>query len=848
MAWDPNRRDLIFWGGGHANYAGNEVYRFRSSSRRWERASLPSAVVEVSDAQYEPVDGLSNAPIAAHTYDNSEFLPIADRFVTFGGAAYNTGRFFQDTTRTRRTGPFFWDPSAAHPNRVGGTDGSHSNRTMYPNVTGGQMWENRDNLQTGSLTAGQYPGDRFSGFINGGTAYTVENGKDVLYVCDFDLWKYTVHAPENAALDTYEKVGNDASGLASAQGPGAYDPDRRVFVKLYGGTRNFVIWDLSTPGPTNPARAVTPFNADGTFNSNDIGNLGVDYDPIRERFLLWGGNKQLWELIPPANVVSGTWILQAVSQPPGSGPTRALRFTGVLGKWKYIPQYDVFMGMTEPESGEVWAYKPESWQPVLDLESDLKAPVAAISSPPANSTSSGTTTVTATAMDDVGVAEVELFVDGTRVATDSSEPYVFDWNTTAFLDGLVSLTVRAHDDAGNEGLSREVVLRVDNDVPAPDVTPPEVMISSPTDGSIVSGLVPLSATASDDRALVSLSIAVDGSTQCSTTTDTVVSCNWDADSADAGTHSITATAEDGSGNVGTDTISVTVEESGNQAPQVRLTQPVSGAGFAQGLDVVLEAEASDLDGGVVEVAFFANGMRLGAVTAEPYNFTWSTPPNGNHTLTAVATDDLGAVTTSLPVTINVGRAVMVLQDGLDGYLGTSDTYLADYYPKLNFGGSDTLIGYSHVYFYEILLRFEIFASEGGPVPDGATIESAKLELYKYSFYDHQYRAHRLLQDWSEREATWNQRLPGVPWAQGGARGSGTDIAAVADGEGLVGWQPQWIAIDVTSGVQAMSDGEPNHGWKLIPIAGNPNVKKFHSRDTASEPSKRPRLIVSFTLH
>jgi hypothetical protein len=217
-------------------------------------------------------------------------------------------------------------------------------------------------------------------------------------------------------------------------------------------------------------------------------------------------------------------------------------------------------------------------------------------------------------------------------------------------------------------------------------------------------------------------------------------------------------------------------------------------------------------------------------------------------LTAVATDDLGAATTSLPVTINVGRAVMVLQEGLDGYLGTSDTYLADFGPKVNFGGSDTLIDYSRVYFYEILLRFEIFASDGGPVPDGATIESAKLELYKYSFYDHRYRAHRLLQDWSEREATWNQRFSGVPWAQGGARGSGTDIAVLADGEGLVGWQPQWISIDVTSGVQGMSDGEPNHGWKLIPIAGNPNAKKFHSRDTVSEPSKRPRLIVSFTLH
>src|SRR5262249_44521284 len=87
MAWDPNRGDLIFWGGGHANYGGNEVYRWRSSTLSWERASLPSALVQTSSyPTYETADGVMNAPIASHTYDNQEFLPIVDRFVTLGGA------------------------------------------------------------------------------------------------------------------------------------------------------------------------------------------------------------------------------------------------------------------------------------------------------------------------------------------------------------------------------------------------------------------------------------------------------------------------------------------------------------------------------------------------------------------------------------------------------------------------------------------------------------------------------------------------------------------------------------------------------------------------------------------
>ena len=93
FAWDSNRGDLIIYGGGHANYSGNDVYRWRSSTLLWERASLPS------DIYYDPVgylaiDGVDAAPSAAHTYDNNRFLPVADRFLTWGGAAYNGGSLY----------------------------------------------------------------------------------------------------------------------------------------------------------------------------------------------------------------------------------------------------------------------------------------------------------------------------------------------------------------------------------------------------------------------------------------------------------------------------------------------------------------------------------------------------------------------------------------------------------------------------------------------------------------------------------------------------------------------------------------------------------------------------------
>jgi hypothetical protein len=86
-------------------------------------------------------------------------------------------------------------------------------------------------------------------------------------------------------------------------------------------------------------------------------------------------------------------------------------------------------------------------------------------------------------------------------------------------------------------------------------------------------------------------------------------------------------------------------------------------------------------------------------------------------------------------------------------------------------------------------------------------------------------------------------LAGVPWAQSGANGPGIDIALEADGEAPAGWEPQWLSIDGKDGVRRMSDGEPSHGWKPVPRGGNPNIRKFRSRETAADSFRRPRLAI-----
>ena len=67
------------------------------------------------------------------------------------------------------------------------------------------------------------------------------------------------------------------------------------------------------------------------------------------------------------------------------------------------------------------------------------------------------------------------------------------------------------------------------------------------------------------------------------------------------------------------------------------------------------ASADDTDGDIVKVEFFANGAKLGEDVEAPYSLTWSSPPEGNYRLTAVATDNDGAtaVSPTLPIVVEL---------------------------------------------------------------------------------------------------------------------------------------------------------------------------------------------------
>jgi hypothetical protein len=88
-----------------------------------------------------------------------------------------------------------------------------------------------------------------------------------------------------------------------------------------------------------------------------------------------------------------------------------------------------------------------------------------------------------------------------------------------------------------------------------------------------------------------------------------------------------------------------------------ITGPANGASFTAGTPITLTADATDMDGTVTNVEFFDSGSSLGSDNTSPFSVT-VTLYAGPHLLTAVATDDKGASTTSLVVT-NTGVSVVI---------------------------------------------------------------------------------------------------------------------------------------------------------------------------------------------
>lgn len=113
---------------------------------------------------------------------------------------------------------------------------------------------------------------------------------------------------------------------------------------------------------------------------------------------------------------------------------------------------------------------------------------------------------------------------------------------------------------------------------AADTTSPTVSLTAPLSGDTVSGSsVALAATASDDVSVSGVTFKVDGATIGTEDTAPAYVGNWDSTSLADGSHTLSAVARDGSGNLATSSISVTVDNTGPVSSSISSGTPASTA-------------------------------------------------------------------------------------------------------------------------------------------------------------------------------------------------------------------------------------------------------------------------------
>jgi hypothetical protein len=320
-------------------------------------------------------------------------------------------------------------------------------------------------------------------------------------------------------------------------------------------------------------------------------------------------------------------------------------------------------------------------------------PVVAMAEPVADAffVAGSSISLSAAATDPDGtIASVE-FLDGTTsIGRATLPPFAVTWSAPS--PGIHSLAARAVDDLGGASVSAAIEVVVGE--------APVVVVAAPAACAFVEGPRDVTLAAdvmSTGGRIVSVEF-FDGAALVGTAS----ADPWRVTLAAAplGNHSITAKATDDHGVAVTSRPSVFTVTGSNQPPTVAITSPLDGARLAPGTIVGFTATAADTDGTISKVEYWmgsVGGSLIGSAASSPYAVTWAALGSGSHAFYALAYDDRGAATASMPVSVTVDAnalpAVAVTAPAVDA------TYAAPATIALSASASDSDGAIAKVEFY-----------------------------------------------------------------------------------------------------------------------------------------------------
>ncbi|MEX0704601.1 MAG: hypothetical protein WD069_21050 [Planctomycetales bacterium] len=281
--FDTKRDRMIIWGGGHAGYAGNEIYAFDVGTMKWERLNEPS----------EPTNGRDTAPdgkpASRHTYNGLAYIAHADRMFGLGGSPCGSGNAVCQNTWIFDFDPKTWknmEPAGTLPSA-----GYECNASYDPETK--KVWWGNDAV-TNRFRHG--PG---------------------LFSYDYDANRWEKH-------DDFD-FGYYISTIDTKRGLLVLMSCRRE----RSSPKNVFVYDIRNKDFTRKRWETT--GGDEFLGSN---KPGLAYDPVADRYVGWTGGA-VYALDPE----SKKWTKH---DPPG-GPDRNKARQGIYGRWRYVPSVNAFI-------------------------------------------------------------------------------------------------------------------------------------------------------------------------------------------------------------------------------------------------------------------------------------------------------------------------------------------------------------------------------------------------------------------------------------------------------------------------------------------------------------------------
>ena len=275
------------------------------------------------------------------------------------------------------------------------------------------------------------------------------------------------------------------------------------------------------------------------------------------------------------NVMEGWWEVS------GSVPIPV-----VAGHGATCDMHLNFQGIVTDVASAVWSFATGDVNTEITITGEPVggAPTVVITSPANGATVGGTEPIVMSATDDKGLVSIALAIDGVTVKTQPvsglAAAWTYQWDTTLETNGLHYLTATATDSDALTGFCT-IVVTVYNEPPSGDVEDPVVEITEPVAGE-ASGEIAVRATISDNVGVVRAECFLDGISQGEllAPNETTV-WRWTVDLREFanGGRDVVVQAWDAAGNMGYDTVTVTVANSLANATWYIYTEQASAVGF-----------------------------------------------------------------------------------------------------------------------------------------------------------------------------------------------------------------------------------------------------------------------------